>query len=67
MRGIADLKMQATAAGREVLGYPAEEVTVHYHNGPLLVPADNPAIPDFEPLSLFRTETAKKALHRASW
>ena len=59
MRGIEDLKMQVNDAGRQVLGYPAEEVTVRYHNGPLLVPNNNPAIPDFEPLSLFRTEVAR--------
>lgn len=59
MRGIADLKMQATPAGRDVFGYPEDQVTVHYHNGPLLVPGENPALPDFEPLSYFRTETAE--------
>jgi glutamine amidotransferase-like uncharacterized protein len=59
MRGIEDLKMQANDTGRQVLGYPAEEVTVHYHNGPLLVPNENPSLPDFEPLAFFRTEVAR--------
>jgi hypothetical protein len=59
MRGIADLKMQAAPAGRDIFGYPLEQLTVHYHNGPLLVPAENPAIPDYEPLTFFRTEVAE--------
>jgi hypothetical protein len=58
-RGIASLKIEATPTGREVLGYPAEQFAVTYHNGPLLVPAENPEISDFEPLTYFRTEVAK--------
>ncbi len=59
MRGGADLQIEATAAGRETLGYPAGQFPVRYHNGPLLVPAGNAAIPDFEPLAFFRTEVAE--------
>jgi hypothetical protein len=51
--------MQANEVGRKVFDYPQEQVTVHYHNGPLLVPAENPAIPDFETLAFFRTEVAE--------
>jgi putative intracellular protease/amidase len=57
-RGVASLQIEATPAGRELLGYPAEQVTVTYHNGPLLVPAENPELGDFDPLSYFRTEVA---------
>jgi putative intracellular protease/amidase len=57
-RGGAELKIESTADGQTVMGLP-QETTVKYHNGPLLVPANNPAIPDFEPLTFFRTEVAK--------
>lgn len=57
-RGGADLEIETTADGQKLLGLPRNAV-VRYHNGPVLVPAHNPAIPDFEPLVFFRTETAK--------
>ena len=57
-RGGADLEIEATADGQKVLGLPAKTM-VRYHNGPVLTPANNPAIPDYEPLVFFRTETAK--------
>lgn len=59
MRGRADLQIEATTAGRGVFGYPTGRFSVRYHNGPLLVPAGNAAIPDYEPLTLFRTEVAE--------
>lgn len=59
MRGRADLQIEATAAGRETFGYPTGQFPVRYHNGPLFVPAGNAAIPDYEPLALFRTEIAE--------
>jgi len=57
-RGIAELKIESTDQGSKLLGLPPETM-VKYHNGPLLMPANNPAIPDFEPLTFFRTEIAK--------
>ncbi len=57
-RGHADLEIEATPDGQKTLGLP-QKSTVIYHNGPVLVPASNPAIPDYEPLVFFRTETAK--------
>jgi glutamine amidotransferase-like uncharacterized protein len=57
-RGRAELKIETTAAGQKLLGLP-KECVVTYHNGPVLVPANNPSIPDFEPLVYFRSETAK--------
>jgi hypothetical protein len=59
-RGHADLEIEATADGQKVLGLPLKS-TVIYHNGPILVPANNPAIPDYEPLVFFRTEISKSA------
>ncbi|HYR57547.1 MAG TPA: hypothetical protein VEO95_02910, partial [Chthoniobacteraceae bacterium] len=57
-RGHADLKIEATDAGQSLLGLPREAVVL-YHNGPVLTPAHNPAIPDFEPLVFFRSEISK--------
>ena len=56
-RGRAELKIETTEAGRKAMGIPAE-ANVIYHNGPLLVPANNPRIPDYEALTFFRTEVA---------
>jgi hypothetical protein len=57
-RGAATLEIEATAEGQKTLGLPSK-ASVIYHNGPLLTPGGNPAIPDYEPLVFFRTETAK--------
>ncbi len=58
-RGGAELDLEATADGSRAIGLPTGIRKVIYHNGPLLVPANNPAIPDFEPLAFFRTEVAE--------
>lgn len=57
-RGHGDLKIETTDAGQSLLGLPHESVVI-YHNGPVLTPAHNAAIPDFEPLVFFRTEVSK--------
>lgn len=57
-RGAATLEIEATPDGQKTLGLPAKSAVI-YHNGPVLTPANNPTIPDYEPLVFFRTETAK--------
>lgn len=57
-RGHAELVVDATTQGQTVLGMPAQS-KILYHNGPILTPASNPSIPDFEPLAFFRTEVSK--------
>ncbi|MEQ1858348.1 MAG: BPL-N domain-containing protein [Chthoniobacteraceae bacterium] len=57
-RGTADLEIEANDAGQKALGLQRTS-TIRYVNGPVLTPANNPAIPDYEPLVFFRTETAK--------
>lgn len=59
MRGRGEVKIEITDAGKDVLGFPKGEREVHYANGPILVPAKNDAIGDFEPLAIFRTELAE--------
>jgi hypothetical protein len=44
---------------REILGGPAGRFGVLDHNGPVLAPAGDEGLPDFEPLAWFRTEVAR--------
>lgn len=57
-RGIAELEIETVAEGQKLMGLP-QKTLVKYHNGPLLVPAGNASIPDFDALTYFRTEVAK--------
>ena len=59
MRGKGDVKIEFTDKGREILGLPSGQLDIRYANGPILVPAKNDAIADFEPLAFFRTELAE--------
>ena len=59
MRGKGDVKIELTDKGRNVLGLPSGQIDIRYANGPILVPAKNDAIADFEPLACFRTELAE--------
>lgn len=58
-RGVGNVKIEATDKGRELLGFPAGQLDIRYANGPIYKAAGSPAIPDFEPLALFRTELAE--------
>ncbi len=58
-RGKGTVRMQLTEDGRELLGDRADPFGVKYANGPILAPAGNDDVPDFETLALFRTEVAK--------
>jgi len=57
-RGHADLKIETTKTGQELLGLPAD-ATVIYHNGPILTPGLRKDLPEYEPLVFFRTEVSK--------
>lgn len=57
-RGHADLEIEATATGQEVLGLPAKAKVI-YHNGPILTPGLKTDLPAYEPLVFFRAETFK--------
>ena len=59
MRGKGDVKIELTDKGRDILGLPSGQIDIRYANGPILVPAKNDAIADFEPLAFFRTELAE--------
>lgn len=58
-RGTGDVELRLTPAARRVFGIEDEMVTIYYGQGPLLAPAANDAIVDYEPLALYETEVAK--------
>lgn len=51
--------MKLTTNGRKLLGVDDEKVTIYYHQGPLLAPAEKPDLADYESLGTFASEIAK--------
>lgn len=58
-RGKGQVKIELTAEGRRLLRDERGLLDIRYANGPLLAPAQDPNIPDFKPLALYRTEIAE--------
>lgn len=58
-RGFGDVEVSVTPAARDRLGLEKDRVTIYYHQGPLLAPANDPAVPDYEGLGSFATEITK--------
>jgi putative intracellular protease/amidase len=58
-RGHGIVKMELTDAGKKILGEKAGEFDVVYGNGPIIKPANDPALPEYKPLAFFRTEMAE--------
>jgi len=59
-RGFGPVDLALTERGRQLLGVKAERPTIYYHQGPLLAPADDPDIPDYESLATFAGEIAER-------
>lgn len=57
-RGKATVKLELTSAGQNVLGRREGWLDCWYAQGPIVGPAENESLPDFEILALFRTEVA---------
>jgi len=57
-RGTGIVRLRLTATGRSLFEAKREPL-VYYAQGPLLAPAEDPGIPDFEPLAHYATEVAK--------
>jgi hypothetical protein len=57
-RGRGTVEIELTEEGRRVLGADGRH-DILYVNGPILMPADVDALPDYVPLALFRTEVAE--------
>ncbi len=58
-RGFGNVDVAFSDAAKGVIGTGGDSKTVYYHQGPLLAPASNPDIPDYEELARFETEIAK--------
>ncbi|QDU27572.1 hypothetical protein ETAA8_26600 [Anatilimnocola aggregata] len=58
-RGIADLEVSLPEPGKQLLGESKDRLTLHYHQGPLLAPAENKELPAYQELARFETEVAK--------
>jgi putative intracellular protease/amidase len=58
-RGYGDVVLKLKPETCVLFSTDSKEVTVHYHQGPLLAPAGKDNIPDYEELASFQTEIAK--------
>jgi len=58
-RGHGDVQMRLTDRGKELLETDEDLLTILYYQGPLLAPADDPNVPDYDVLATFETEIAK--------
>ena len=58
-RGFGTVEISLSPRGQEFFGVDHERLSIYYHQGPLLAPADNPDVPDFDSLAKFKTEIAK--------
>ncbi|MBN2269434.1 MAG: hypothetical protein JXN61_02405, partial [Sedimentisphaerales bacterium] len=58
-RGTGEVKIELTSKGRRLFTEKPGLIDIHYANGPLLAPDEDPNIPDFETLARFRTEINK--------
>ena len=63
-RGFGTVEMSFSELGRSRLNVVEERLPIYYHQGPLLAPADNPTIEDYEPLAKFEGEIAKNGAPR---
>jgi len=57
-RGFGNVDINLTPRGMELLGVARNRLSIYYHQGPLLAPAENPDIPDYDDLAKFETEIA---------
>jgi glutamine amidotransferase-like uncharacterized protein len=55
-RGTGAVKIELTDAGKIMLGNIPGQFNIAYGNGPILKFADNPEIPDFIPLAIYKSE-----------
>jgi len=63
-RGFGNVDVAFSERGRSRLGIADERLSIYYHQGPLLAPADNPKVDDYEPLATFEGEIAKNGAPR---
>jgi hypothetical protein len=52
------VEIELSAQGKQSLKNKNDRLQIHYAQGPLLAPVNNPDIPDFQTLATFKTEIA---------
>jgi glutamine amidotransferase-like uncharacterized protein/N-formylglutamate amidohydrolase len=57
-RGSGNVTLAISPLGKETLHISGEATDLYYHQGPLLAPANNPSVPDFQSLATFESEIA---------
>lgn len=58
-RGFGTVEIALTDKGRELLGVKESPLSIYYHQGPLLAPAEKPDVADYDRLATYRTEIAR--------
>jgi hypothetical protein len=58
-RGFGKVDIGLTPQAKTLLGSKTDREPIYYHQGPLLAPANNPDVPDYQELAKFETEIAK--------
>jgi len=58
-RGTGTVDVGLSAAGKSFFGGDDDRLKIFYGQGPLLAPADNPDIPDYEVLASYESEIAR--------
>ncbi len=57
-RGKGTVEIELSDLGKQTLKNQSDHLQIHYAQGPLLAPGNNPDIPDYETLATFKTEIA---------
>jgi putative intracellular protease/amidase len=58
-RGSGNVELQVEPCGREMFALSEERIEIYYHQGPLLGPAQNNSIPDYQTVAIYETEIAE--------
>jgi glutamine amidotransferase-like uncharacterized protein/N-formylglutamate amidohydrolase len=57
-RGYGNVTLSITPMAKDLFHFNSSQPEMYYHQGPLLAPAENPAVPDFQALASFDSEIA---------
>jgi hypothetical protein len=59
-RGYGDVEIRLSPEARKLLGVEAPKVTIYYHQGPLLAPAEKDDLPAYHAWGIFEGDIAQK-------
>jgi glutamine amidotransferase-like uncharacterized protein len=65
-RGTGTVCLQIAPAGRDLFGIDENTADIYYGQGPLLVPGNDPELPDYEVLAVYEGAIAKKGASAAA-